>query len=286
MVFHDDDLARLAGRPERIADLPFRALRDVRLPGGTTIPTLEEALEACGPDLLVNVELKANELGFGPMAALVEAVAEVIARTDSAGRVLVSSFNPWAVHLWSRRVPTVRAALLFERQSMLPLRRAWLAPWLRPIPRRSPPAAGWGSTASSRTTRLRRGRLWLPSEDRVRGRGDSQHGAVLVDRLGLDHGQPLAALADLGPRRDSPRADRFQKVHVHLSGGVEGPLGRDQRRDRLPHRGVEQRHHHAAMQDPVRVEVLGLDVVLPCRGAGRRRALHEPQRADRCSGGG
>ena len=75
MVFHDDDLARLAGRPERIADLPYRALREVKLPGGTTIPTLEEALEACGPDLLVNVELKANELGFGPMAALVEAVA-------------------------------------------------------------------------------------------------------------------------------------------------------------------------------------------------------------------
>ena len=140
MVFHDDDLARLAGRPERIADLSYRALRDIQLPGGTTIPTLEEALEACGPDLLVNVELKANELGFGPMAALVEAVAEVIARTDSARRVLVSSFNPWAVHLWTRRVPAVRAALIFERQSMLPLRRAWLAPLAAAV--RAPPRAG------------------------------------------------------------------------------------------------------------------------------------------------
>jgi glycerophosphoryl diester phosphodiesterase len=46
--------------------------------------------------------------------------------------VLVSSFNPWAVRLWMRRAPAVRAALLFERASMLPLRRAWLAPWLRP----------------------------------------------------------------------------------------------------------------------------------------------------------
>jgi glycerophosphoryl diester phosphodiesterase len=133
MVFHDDDLARLGGRPERIADLPYRALREVRLPRDTTIPTLEEALEACGPDLLVNVELKANQLGFGPTAALVEAVAGVIERTDSARRVLVSSFNPWAVRLWTRRAPAVRAALLFERQSMWPLRRAWLAPWLRPF---------------------------------------------------------------------------------------------------------------------------------------------------------
>jgi glycerophosphoryl diester phosphodiesterase len=133
MVFHDDDLRRLAGRPERLADLPYRALREVQLPRGTTIPTLEEALEACGPELLVNVELKANDLGFGPTAALVEAVAGVIARTASGARVLVSSFNPWAVHLWTRRAPEVRAALLFERASMLPLRRAWLAPWVRPF---------------------------------------------------------------------------------------------------------------------------------------------------------
>jgi glycerophosphoryl diester phosphodiesterase len=133
MVFHDDDLARLGGRPERVGDLPYRTLREVRLPGGETIPTLEEALEACGPELLVNVELKANHLGVGPIAALVEAVAEVVARTQSAERVLVSSFNPWAVATWMRRAPAVRAALLFERESMLPLRRAWLAPVLRPF---------------------------------------------------------------------------------------------------------------------------------------------------------
>ncbi len=132
MVFHDDDLSRLAGRPERIGDLPYRALREIQLPGGAGIPTLEEALGACGPDLLVNVELKANQLGHGPIAALVEAVAGVVERTASGPRVLVSSFNPWAVRLWMRRAPSVRAALLFERASMLPLRRAWLAPWLRP----------------------------------------------------------------------------------------------------------------------------------------------------------
>jgi glycerophosphoryl diester phosphodiesterase len=132
MVFHDDDLVRLAGRPEAIGELPYRTLREVQLPGGTGIPTLEEALEACGPDLLVNVELKANQLEHARVAALVEAVAGVVEATGSGARVLVSSFNPWAVRLWTRRAPAVRAALLFERASMLPLRRAWLAPWLRP----------------------------------------------------------------------------------------------------------------------------------------------------------
>jgi len=133
MVFHDDDLTRLGGRPERIGDLPYRELRAVRLPRGETIPTLEEAFEACGPELLVNIELKANQLDFGPVAALVEAVAGVVERTGAGPRVLVSSFNPWAVRLWSRRAPGVRTALLFERASMLPLRRAWLAPVLRPF---------------------------------------------------------------------------------------------------------------------------------------------------------
>ena len=133
VVFHDDDLKRLAGRPESIAQLPYRVLRDIPLRGGTTIPTLAEALEACGPDLIVNVELKVSRVSFSITAALVDAVARVLERTGAGPRVLVSSFNPWAVHVWRRRVPPVRAALLFERRSPLPLRRAWLAPWLRPF---------------------------------------------------------------------------------------------------------------------------------------------------------
>jgi glycerophosphoryl diester phosphodiesterase len=133
IVFHDDDLARLAGRPDRIADIPYRVLRDVALPAGTFIPTLEEALEACGPQLLVNVELKAAKIGPRAIAALVNAVARVVERVEAGPRVLVSSFNPWAVRTWMRRAPAIRAALLFESRSVLPLRRAWLAPWLRPF---------------------------------------------------------------------------------------------------------------------------------------------------------
>jgi glycerophosphoryl diester phosphodiesterase len=133
VVFHDDDLTRLAGRPQRIADLPYAVLRDVRLPKETTIPTLDEALEACGPELLVNVELKAAGLGPRAIDALVDGVARVVERAGAGGRVLVSSFNPWAVWRWMRRAPAVPAALLFERGAPLPLRRAWLAPWLRPF---------------------------------------------------------------------------------------------------------------------------------------------------------
>src|SRR5581483_11304897 len=132
---HDDDLARLAARPERIADLDLAALRAVRLTAGGGISTLPEVLEAGGADLLVNVELKAAGLGAGAIAALVERVGADLARAapGTAERVLVSSFNPRAVGAWMRQAPAVRAGLLFERDASLPARRAWAAAWLRPF---------------------------------------------------------------------------------------------------------------------------------------------------------
>jgi glycerophosphoryl diester phosphodiesterase len=133
VVFHDDDLVRLGQRPERIGETPFAVLRGVTLTSGAKIPTLEEVFEACGPDLLVNIELKIPSRGPAVLAPLVDRVAEVVARAGAASRVLVSSFHPWAVRLWMRRMSAVPAGLLFEREAPLPLRRAWAAPWLRPF---------------------------------------------------------------------------------------------------------------------------------------------------------
>jgi glycerophosphoryl diester phosphodiesterase len=130
VVFHDDDLRRLAGRPERIAELPLAELREVRVGSGQGIPTLEEALESCGPELLVNVELKAAGLPGPAIAALVEGVAKTLERMAVGERILVSSFSPRAVGRWSRRSPAVRAALLFEGRTAI---GAWPAAWLRPF---------------------------------------------------------------------------------------------------------------------------------------------------------
>jgi glycerophosphoryl diester phosphodiesterase len=132
VVFHDDDLLRLAGRPERIAATPYSVLRGVSLAGGERIPLLAEALDVCGPDLRVNVELKASGVPRAEIRALCDGVAAVVAAAGAAARVLVSSFNPIAVGAWQRRMPAVPAGLLFEREAPLPLRRAWSALWLRP----------------------------------------------------------------------------------------------------------------------------------------------------------
>ncbi|HEY5451346.1 MAG TPA: glycerophosphodiester phosphodiesterase [Polyangia bacterium] len=133
VVFHDDDLVRLGARPEKIAETSFAVLRGLALTSGAKIPTLEEVFEACGPDMMVNVELKVPTSGPAVLAPLVDGVAAIIERTGTGSRVLVSSFHPWAVRLWMRRSQAVPAGLLFEHDSPLPLRRAWAAAMLRPF---------------------------------------------------------------------------------------------------------------------------------------------------------
>ena len=132
VVFHDDDLRRLGGRPDRIAALSLNAVRQVRLASGATIPTLAETLEACGPTLLLNVELKAMGVPWGEIRALVRAVAALVdvPTARARDRVLVSSFHPYAVWAWRQHAPRVPVGLLFERDSPVHLRHAWTLPLL------------------------------------------------------------------------------------------------------------------------------------------------------------
>lgn len=136
VVFHDDDLRRLAGRPERIDQLSLDAIRKVNLAGGSRIATLDEALEACG-DGLVNVELKCGAIFPAAAVRLVAGVAEVLARAGKGEQVLISSFSPGAAWFWRRRHSDVPCALLFERPTPFhrpwPLRTDMLLPLLRPF---------------------------------------------------------------------------------------------------------------------------------------------------------
>jgi glycerophosphoryl diester phosphodiesterase len=129
IVFHDDDLARLAGRPERIADLPLAEVRAVDLGGGERIPTLDETLEETA-GLLVNLEIKTAHAI--PPAGLVAAVAARVRRHGLGARALVSSFNPIALAALRLRAPEIARALLFHSKQGLPLRRAWPRAAVRP----------------------------------------------------------------------------------------------------------------------------------------------------------
>lgn len=84
VLFHDDDLERVARLPLKISELTFSQLQEIRLANGSNVPSLREVLEHF-PNLRLNLDVKA-ETGCA-------ATAEVINQLGAHDRVLVSSFS-------------------------------------------------------------------------------------------------------------------------------------------------------------------------------------------------
>ncbi|MCX7645203.1 MAG: glycerophosphodiester phosphodiesterase [Rhodobacteraceae bacterium] len=127
VIFHDDTLERMAGRPERIDRLTWAELARVRLKGGGEVPRLDAVLEAF-PGLFLNLEAKSD--------AAVEPMARAIRAAGALARVCVGSFAP-------ARTARLRA-LLGEGLAWSPahagVARLWLAGWGLPVPRPAFPA--------------------------------------------------------------------------------------------------------------------------------------------------
>jgi glycerophosphoryl diester phosphodiesterase len=124
VVFHDDDLRRLAGRPERVVDLSLADVRDVVLQGGERIPTLAEVMAETSP-MTVNVELKTSRALSG--LAVARAVAGELRDRGETGRALVSSFNPFALAAFRVARREVPIGLLVHSKQGRPLREGWSA---------------------------------------------------------------------------------------------------------------------------------------------------------------
>jgi glycerophosphoryl diester phosphodiesterase len=125
VVFHDDQLDRLAGRPGRMEDLSAAERAGLRV-GGEPVPLLAEVLSAF--DLEVDVEIKA--IRAGRMARLVAATARVIRDSGRSDQVLVSSFDPVSLIQLHHHLPDVALAYLFHDDQPLPLRRGWVGTWI------------------------------------------------------------------------------------------------------------------------------------------------------------
>lgn len=84
VLFHDDDLARVAGLSKKIAELTLAELSEVTLSLGGVVPTLEQALTRFD-SVNFNLDVKV----WGAIAPAVE----VINRLGVHDRVLVSAFS-------------------------------------------------------------------------------------------------------------------------------------------------------------------------------------------------
>lgn len=107
MVFHDYDLRRLGGRPDRVDATSAEALgRLPLLEGDQTIPTLAQFLELVAGRVPLLIEIKDQPDGLGGQAVdLHVPVAEALKGYD--GPVAVMSFNPRIVAAFHALAPEI-----------------------------------------------------------------------------------------------------------------------------------------------------------------------------------
>ncbi|HIE39436.1 MAG TPA: glycerophosphodiester phosphodiesterase [Anaerolineae bacterium] len=128
VVIHDFTVDRTTNGTGRVADFPLAALKKLDAGSrfdpafaGERIPTLEEVFEAVGRRLLINVELKAVPR---ENRGLEEAVVTLVERHGLRDRVLISSFDPFALRRVRRLAPHLPLGFLYETAPLSRLARA------------------------------------------------------------------------------------------------------------------------------------------------------------------
>jgi glycerophosphoryl diester phosphodiesterase len=86
------------------------------------VPTLDEAFEALGRELIINVELKTRAWRADGLEL---AVLNVIRRHNAANRVIVSSFNPFALRRFRALAPHIPIGYLYAPDEPIYLRYGW-----------------------------------------------------------------------------------------------------------------------------------------------------------------
>ena len=113
VVFHDDTLARMLDRPQRVAELRWADLATIRSGGESVVPRLDSVLETW-PEVRFNIDVKSDDA--------VDPVVDLVRRADAVPRVLLAAFS-------DARTARMRAALGPDLATSLG-RRGVAARWL------------------------------------------------------------------------------------------------------------------------------------------------------------
>lgn len=129
VIFHDADLKRLGGRPDRVSELTAHELYSL-----VRAPRLKDLLTDSEAPQLINIEIKSTEF-FG-RSGIEEACVRLVREAKAEGRVMFSSFNPFALRRLAKIAPDIPRALLVtdepHEENKLYLRKMWLGFWARP----------------------------------------------------------------------------------------------------------------------------------------------------------
>ncbi len=134
VVMHDPTVDRTTDERGRVADLTLADLKKLDAGSwkdakytGERVPTLAEVFEAVGSRLWINVELT-NYTTRGD--GLEAAVVALIHKVNLQRRVILSSFDPFAIRNVRRLDPSLPIAQLTASDMPIYLREAWLAPFI------------------------------------------------------------------------------------------------------------------------------------------------------------
>ncbi|MEM7156937.1 MAG: glycerophosphodiester phosphodiesterase family protein [Myxococcota bacterium] len=135
VVFHDETLERMTGRPGAVRDCTLDDLTCLQLAScDERVPSLDQVLECVADRVPVVVELKAES----PIGRLEQGVLDVLRRWP--GRYVVQSFNPRSLHWLRQHAPDLPRGMLAGRTrdwEMKPhekpiVQHLLAAPWVRP----------------------------------------------------------------------------------------------------------------------------------------------------------
>lgn len=117
VCFHDPDLKRISGIPDRLRSVSFQELRAIPLEGRERVPTLDEAFDVIGPGVPVILDIKPSHR-FD--LAIVPPLSRLLRRrqAECAPNVTVSSFNYFVLARLSAILPWVRIGFLFAPDSV------------------------------------------------------------------------------------------------------------------------------------------------------------------------
>lgn len=126
VVIHDATVDAATDGTGSVADMTLAQLRTLDAGiryapqfAGTCIPTLDEVFDVVGREMIVNVELKSES---AETDGLEQTVADCIRRHAMQDRVLISSFNPFALRRFRAIMPEAPIGFLFGVHSPAVLR--------------------------------------------------------------------------------------------------------------------------------------------------------------------
>lgn len=132
VVFHDDTLTRLCGISQRIDQLNYSDIENIRLPHGERIPKFSEVLTEVSKKTGLLIELKSNGDG-----TLEEGVNKLL--TDYTGDYAVQSFHPFSMRWFKTHAERVPRGLLATYDKLpikgyesFVLRHLLLLPFVKP----------------------------------------------------------------------------------------------------------------------------------------------------------